>query len=88
MSQQGDEPSKGTPLEIQVNLEGLTFDDLQILEEVSGKDVSFKQMKAVLDKVVVGGVGHLPVTLMPQIAEVLKVKIKEMGNPVAADLGN
>jgi hypothetical protein len=88
MSQQGAEPSEGKQaLSIEVNIDGLTFDDMELIDDLAGANVSYRQMKEVLNKFVVGGVGHLPITTLPVIAAALKEKITGMGNTVT-DQGN
>lgn len=81
-----DEPQEvtGAPvqeLEIKVNLDELTFGDIEMALNFESGQVPIGEMLPFLNRVVVGGVRHIPLTAMPKIVDALVAAFAEMGNP-------
>jgi len=65
-------------IKIVVNLDAMTFGDMELLG--SGK-APVSDMIAILDRVVVGGVRHLPLTAMKSIMDAIKAETEKLANP-------
>ncbi len=59
-------------VEIKVDLDKLTFGDLEKFDELAAGTASVKEIVGLLDRAVVGGVRHLPLSKMPEIVEAIK----------------
>jgi hypothetical protein len=68
-------------IEIVVDLDKITFGDLEKFDDMAAGKVSGKEMVAILDNLIVGGVRHLPLSRMPEIAAALKSAIGVAANP-------
>jgi len=72
-------------LKIEVNLDAMTIDDLVFLEEAGNAKVKMAELKAFLDRVVVGGVGHLPIKALKDVAEAITDAVQAEANPTTDD---
>lgn len=82
MDNQPADQNEPKELEIRVNLDALTFGDLEMaMAAEGGQDVPVKELLPFLNRVVVGGVKTIPVTAMPQIMDALAKALGSMANP-------
>lgn len=65
-----------TDLEIRIDPKAITFGDLLALESAEKGNMSFRDMTAILDRVVLGGVKGLPIDAFPAIVTALKAAIE------------
>lgn len=68
-------------IEIQVDLSKMTFDDLEKVANWSGDNAPLTEMLPLLRRVIVGGIGHLPITDMPKIMTAFQRAFEEVSNP-------
>lgn len=75
------EPAE-TPVQfdIKIDTHALTFGDIEMAMQFENGDVPVAQVIPFLNRVVVGGVRHLPLDAMPAIMEALTDAFSEMGN--------
>jgi hypothetical protein len=75
---------------VQIDLEHLLIGDLEFLERAGNKDLPPSELVDFLDRVVVGGVRHLPLGRLVSIVEALGEAVSEAANPVKPgdNLGN
>lgn len=69
------------PIEIKIDLDNLTIGDLETLDSAGRRELPMKDMIAFLERVVVGGVRHLPLSRMGAIIDALGEAIGEATNP-------
>jgi hypothetical protein len=68
-------------IELKVDVSGLTFGDLEKIDSASAGSMPMRDVIPLLDKMVVGGVRHLPITAMPAILKAVEAAMKDIGNP-------
>jgi hypothetical protein len=68
-------------MDIKVQLDALTIGDLERMDAAARGEVPMSQLIDLLDRVVVGGVRHLPLTALSDIIAALSAAIAEMSNP-------
>jgi hypothetical protein len=68
-------------LEIKVNLDAMTFGDLEMAMQAESGKVPVKELLPFLNRVVVGGVKDIPLTAMPAIMDALTKALEGMANP-------
>jgi len=71
----------GKELEIKINLDKLTFGDLEMALDYEDGKTPVKELLPFLNRVVVGGVKHIPLNAMPAIMDALSDALAGMGNP-------
>lgn len=69
-------------IKVEINLEAVTFGDF---EKFGGSGLDTSDLVAFLDRVVVGGVRHLPLTMMRPIMDAFKAQMDTLGNPLDAE---
>lgn len=65
-------------MEIHVNLEALTIGDLETLDAAARGELPMARLVDLLDRVVEGGVRHLPLTALPEITRALNAEIARL----------
>lgn len=68
-------------LDIQITLDKLTIGDLRIFNALKNGTAGEPDLVDLLNRCVIGGVEHLPLSAMPQIAQALSAAIAESSNP-------
>ncbi len=75
-------PANGAvPLEIKIDLDNLLIGDLETLDRAGKNDLPMTELVGFLEKVVVDGVRHLPMSRLGIIIEALTAAIGEASNP-------
>ena len=69
-------------IKIEINLDAVTFGDF---EKFGGSGLGSTDLVAFLDRVVVGGVRHLPLTMMRPIMDAFKAQMETLGNPLDSE---
>lgn len=69
------------PIEIEIDLDGLLIGDLEVLDRAKDGNLPMKDLITFLDRVVVGGVKHLPMRYFSVIVDELGDAIAESANP-------
>ena len=69
-------------IKVEINLDAVTFGDF---EKFSGSGLGSTDLVAFLDRVVVGGVRHLPLTMMRPIMDAFKAQMETLGNPLDSE---
>ncbi len=69
------------PVEIKIDLDNLLIGDLETLDRAGKNDLPMTELVGFLEKVVVGGVRHLPMSRLGTIIEALTGAIGEASNP-------
>lgn len=75
------EPQEPQELEIKVDISKMTFGDMEMALKIDGGDANIAEILPFLDRVVVGGVKHLPLSAMPQILDALTLAFAALANP-------
>jgi len=65
-------------MEIKVNLDQLTIGDLETLDAAARGEIPMARLVELLDRVVEGGVRHLPLTALRDITAALNAEIERM----------
>lgn len=68
-------------VEIKIDLDGLMIGDLEVLGRAEEGTLSPRDMVVFLNRVVVGGVGHVPMRHLRSVIEALGKAITESANP-------
>ena len=68
-------------IEIEIDLDGLLIGDLEVLDRAKDGNLPMKDLITFLDRVVVGGVKHLPMRYFSLIVDKLGDAIAESANP-------
>ncbi len=68
-------------MDIQIDLSGLKIKDIALFESAQAGTLTQTGMLSLLDRVVVGGAGELPLTALKDVMEALSVAVAEMSNP-------
>lgn len=70
-------------LHVALNLDGLTLGDLEMLDSYSDTDnpPPMRDILALLNKIVVGGVRDIPVTKLPALFEAVEAEIRQVADP-------
>jgi hypothetical protein len=68
-------------LDIEIALDALTIGDLRLFSALKNGTAGELDLVDLLDRCVVGGVAHLPLTAMPQIAQALSKALDASSNP-------
>lgn len=75
------EANKVKTIEVEIDLDGLLIGDLELLDKAKDGDLPAKEMVGFLDRIVKGGVRHLPMRYLGVIIEQLGDAISESVNP-------
>lgn len=75
------EKSVPTELNIIVNIDNLTMGDLEVLDKAQRKETNVTDMLDLLDRVVEGGVRHLPLSAMQTIVDRIQEEVQRTTNP-------
>jgi Mor family transcriptional regulator len=68
---------------IRVDLSQLTIGDLRLFDKFQGGDVSNAALVDFLDRIVVGGASHLPLTALSDVMQAVKAEVERQANPKA-----
>lgn len=68
-------------IEIKIDINQLTFGDLEIIDKASKGQTELREVIPLLDRIVVGGVRHLPITEMTNVMTAIEKATSDMGNP-------
>ena len=71
--------------EILINLDNLLIGDLEKIDKASRNELPITELVEMLDKVVDGGVRHLPVTVLNDITKALTEAVTAAANPEAVE---
>lgn len=63
---------------ISINLDALTVGDLVLLDKAARGEIPMSDLVDLLDRVVEGGVRHLPLTALPKIIEALNAEVSAL----------
>lgn len=74
-------PGTKPEISIRVDASAVTFGDLEMAMGFDNGTVDLKELLPFLNRVVVGGVRHLPLSAMPAILEALTEAFSSLGNP-------
>ncbi len=69
-------------IEIKVDVNAMTLGDLEIIDKAQRKEANLTELLDLLDRVVVGGARHLPLTALDAIVEKLQEQIGSVTNPL------
>lgn len=72
---------KTIEIEVEIDLDGLLIGDLELLDKAKDGDLPAKEMIGFLDRIVKGGVRHLPMRYLAVIIDHLGDAISESVNP-------
>lgn len=67
-----------------VDLDQLTIGDMELFDRIAVQKASNGEIVGLLNRVVVGGVNHLPYKQLPRVMEALKDALQAAGNPDSA----
>lgn len=67
--------------EIRINLDALAIGDLETLDKAGRNELPIAVLVDLLDRIVEGGVRHLPLTALPQIVQALNAEVEKLANP-------
>lgn len=74
-----------TALNIVVNIDNLTIGDLEVLDKAQRKETNITDMLDLLDRVVEGGVRHLPLSAMQTIVDRIQEEVQKTTNPQSGE---
>lgn len=67
---------------IEIDADKLTFGDLELFEKAKQKKATMAELIPLLEKIVVGGIRHIPVARMQEVTEAIEDAIANMqGDP-------
>lgn len=69
-------------LQIKVDFSTLTIGDMALFDKFKDNQASNTELVKFLDRVVVGGASHLPLTALQDVMSALQDAVTEMSNPV------
>lgn len=72
---------KTITIEIEIDLDGLLIGDMEVLDRAKDGNLPMKELITFLDRVVAGGVKHLPMRYFSVIIDRLGDAIAESANP-------
>ena len=68
-------------MDIQIDLEKAVNRDMILIEKLGKKEASQTELFEFLDRIVIGGASHLPLTTYGPILEAVARAMSELGNP-------
>ena len=68
-------------MEIKINLDNLTIGDLELMDQAARGEIPMAELVDLLDRVVEGGVRHLPLTALKDIVAALNAEVERLTNP-------
>lgn len=74
-------------IDIQVDFDQATIGDLDLFGRAESGDLDVSELNDFLDRIVVGGVRHLPLSSYPDILAELKIAFDEMADPMTGPEG-
>lgn len=72
-------------LNVVVNIDNLLIGDLETLEMARRQEIGIKDMLDLLDRVVEGGVRHLPLRAMQTIVDRIQEEVQKTTNPPSGE---
>lgn len=75
-------------IKIEVNIDALTIGDLELLDRAGTKELAPRELVGLLDRLVVGGVRHLPLSSMSNVATAIGDAIKHETQGEASAAGS
>lgn len=74
-------------INIDIDLTNMLIGDLETIDKAGRNELPITELIDVLDRVVVGGARHLPVTVINDITTALMEEITAVANPESAEAG-